>query len=125
MRFHDYSGDYVIFGSGGLAHELWGWIKHSTNNGNPKRLLAFVDDRPEMHGEYDGIPIVGRDKFSNSSTTFILALGGAIHRKRFSADLENSGWIALSYVHESALVGVNVVIGKGVVVCPRVSLSSD
>lgn len=125
MKFHEYSGDYVIFGSGGLAHELWGWIKHASNNGQAKRMVAFIDDNPAMHGEYDGIPILGRDRFPAGGVKYILALGGANARKSVAEDLTQQGWQALTYVHESVLLGVNISIGEGVVVCPRVSLSSD
>ena len=124
MMFNEYAGDYVIFGSGGLAHELWGWIKHASNNGGTKRLIAFVDDNPATHGKYDGIPIIGREQLG-SGVRYILALGGAGTRKIVAEDLTQQGWQALTYVHESALLGVNISIGKGVVVCPRVSLSSD
>lgn len=125
MNFHDYSGDYVIFGAGGLAHELWGWIKHSRDNGAPKRLVAFVDDNPETHGKYDDIPVVGREQFSSSGIHYIHALGSVGSRRMVAQSLEGQGWHALIYIHESVLRGVNVQIGKGVVICPRVSLSSD
>lgn len=125
MRFHDYTGDYVMLGSGGLAHELWGWIKNANNNGRPKRLTAFIDDNPERRGNYDGVPIVGREQFAGQDVFYILAVGGADGRKNASDSLNALGWTALTYIHESALMGVNVSIGEGVVVCPRVSLSSD
>jgi acetyltransferase EpsM len=125
MNFHDYSGEYVIFGAGGLARELWGWIKNSRNNGLPKRLVAFIDDNPDAQGEYDGIPILGREKFENSNIYFILALGGATSRGVVAQSLDVQGWRPLTYIHESVLRGVNVQIGKGVLICPRVSLSSD
>jgi acetyltransferase EpsM len=125
MRFHDYTGDYVIFGAGGLAHELWGWIKNARSNGNPKRLIAFIDDSPENRGDYDTIPIVGRDQFVGENIFYILAVGEVNGRKNVSVSLNDIGWTPLTYIHESVLMGVHVSIGEGVVVCPRVSLSSD
>ena len=125
MNFHDHTGDYVIFGSGGLARELWGWIKNSKNNGAPKKLIAFVDDDEETHGSYDGIPVVGRENIDRSFAYYILALGGPNSRRAVAESLADQGWHALSYIHESVCRGINVAIGDGVVVCPRSSLSSD
>lgn len=125
MNFHEYSGDYVIFGAGGLAHELWGWIKNSRDIGRPKNLVAFIDDCDEHHGIYDGIPIVGRGHFAQSRVMYILAIGGVEGRRNVSQSLDEHGWCALTYIHESVVRGVNVSIGNGVVICPRASLSSD
>jgi acetyltransferase EpsM len=125
MNFHDYGGDYVIFGAGGLAHELWGWIKNSPDIGRPKNLVAFVDDSQESRGTYDGIPIIGRGHFAQSSVKYILAIGSVEGRRNVAQSLGDHGWCALTYIHDSVVRGVNVSIGSGVVICPRASLSSD
>lgn len=125
MNFHDHSGDYVIFGAGGLARELWGWIKSSRDIGRPKKIVAFIDDAHESLGTYDGIPIVGREYFAQSRVKYILAVGGVEGRRNISQSLGERGWCALTYIHESVVRGVNVSIGNGVVICPRASLSSD
>lgn len=125
MDFHSYSGDYVIFGGGGLGHELWGWIKHSRDNGAPKRLVAFVDDNPEAQGKYDGIPVVGRTHFEAGQVFYINAIGSAPGRRKIADSLAQQGWRSLTYIHESVVRGVNVTLGQGVIVCPRSSLSSD
>jgi acetyltransferase EpsM len=126
MDFFSHSGDYVIFGAGGLGHEIWGWIKHSKNFGQAKRLLAFVDDNPALWGtEYDGIPIVGRDQFAGRAISYINAVGSSRARRVVSENLSGQGWHPLTYLHESVLVGINVEIGEGVIVCPRSTLSSD
>lgn len=126
MLFHDYQGDYVIFGAGGLARELWGWIKHARENGKPKRLVAFIEDDRASGATYDGIPIVGRDAFAGGgAVAYILAVGSPQGRAQVSVGLAQLGWAPLSYVHETVLTGVQVSIGEGVVVCPRASLSSD
>lgn len=125
-NFYNYSGDYVIFGAGGLAHELWGWIKNSKDVGRPKNLIAFIDDNIKSHGAYDGVPVVGRSAMSSVKPPYLVAIGSSNARKRVVEELVAEGWNSpLTYIHESVVLGVNVSIGDGVVVCPRSSLSSD
>lgn len=124
MDLHDCGGDYVIFGAGGLARELWGWIKHETGRpvGPP---LAFVADDAEPDQHYDGIPVVRPEHFGARPMRYLNAVGSAAGRRTVADTLAARGWEALTYVHESVLRGVNVVIGRGAVVCPRSTLSSD
>jgi acetyltransferase EpsM len=132
MNFHDYSGDYVIFGAGGLGRELWGWIKHARDNGASKRLLAFVADDAEPGQHYDGIPVLRRDaaqQVAGGTVRYLNAVGSSGGRRKVAEGLAaadwEAGWEALTYVHESVLRGVNVALGQGVVVCPWSTLSSD
>ena len=121
MELHEYDGAYVIFGVGGLGRELWGWIRQEPGLARP---LAFVADdaRPGQH--YDGIPVVRRDHFA-APVRYLNAVGSAAGRRKVAESLAAAGWEALAYVHSTVLRGVNVVIGDGVVVCPRATLSSD
>jgi acetyltransferase EpsM len=126
MDFYRHSGDYVIFGAGGLGHEIWGWIKHSKDTGAAKRLVAFVDDNPALAGTtYDGILVVGRDHFADRPVPYINAVGSARARKIVSESLLGQAWEPLTYLHESVFQGINVKLGKGAIVCPRSTLSSD
>lgn len=125
MNFHDHSGDYVIVGAGGLAREIWGWIKTSRDNGAHKRLVAFVDRVPAEGAQYNGIPILDEQHPDLGPMHYLLAIGDPRLRKVISQALDARGWQALSYVHESVVQGVQVSLGRGVIVCPRASLSSD
>jgi len=124
MELHDYDGDYVIFGAGGLGRELWGWIRSERAWAVPRRPLAFVADDAAPGQHYDGIPVVPRTRFT-APMRYLNAVGAAAGRRKVAQELAAQGWDALGYVHESVLVGVNVALGSGVVVCPRSTLSSD
>lgn len=128
MNFHDVSGDYVIFGAGGLGRELWGWIKHAHDNGAPKRLLAFVADDAEPGQHYDGVPVLRREpaqQLAGAAPRYLNAVGSSAGRRQVAASLDAAGWEALDYLHPSVLRGVNVTLGRGVIVCPWSTLSSD
>jgi acetyltransferase EpsM len=124
MELHDYDGTYVIFGAGGLGRELWGWIKHETGDGI-RPPIAFVADDAQPGQQYDRIPVVRREHFGAAPVRYLNAVGSAAGRRKVAESLAAHGWEALGYMHESVLRGVNVVIGQGVVLCPRSSLSSD
>lgn len=116
----------VILGAGGLARELWGWIK-GANDCEPKnRVTAFVvEGVPEIEF-YDGVPVVTRDQAAQFGVVeYLIAIADPSVRKRLSAELDGLGWVAGTYIHESSLLGVNLSIGKGTMIFPRCSISSD
>jgi acetyltransferase EpsM len=121
MELHDYDGSYVIFGVGGLGRELWGWIRHESGLAPPRAFVAD-DALPGQH--YDGIPVVRRETVEGP-VRYINAVGSTAGRRAVADSLAALGWEPLAYVHGSVLRGVNVAIGRGVVVCPRSTLSSD
>lgn len=116
----------VIFGAGGLAHELWGWIKGANDCKSRNRVTAFVvDDAPAL-ARYDDIPIMSREQAGQLGVVeYLIAIADPLSRKRLSAELDALGWVAGRYVHESAMLGVNLSIGKGTIIFPRCSISSD
>ncbi len=52
----------VIFGVGGLARELWGWIRNAKDNAVRARVTAFVIDGQPVADRYDSIPVLSREK---------------------------------------------------------------
>ncbi|MBD8881905.1 NeuD/PglB/VioB family sugar acetyltransferase [Rhodanobacter sp. 7MK24] len=115
----------VIFGTGGLARELWGWMK-TARDGRPRaRMAAFVVDDAAFDS-YDGIPVMSREQARRlQRVEYLIAVANPMERKRLSAELDALGWQAGTYTHESALLGVNLTIGKGTMIFPRCSISSD
>ena len=118
--------DVVIFGFGGLARELWGWIRNS-NDGEMRTLIsAFVIDGELPVECYDGVPVITRaEAASQGPKEYLLAIADPASRRRLSAELDGLGWAAGRYIHESAMLGINLSIGQGTIVFPRCSLSSD
>lgn len=115
----------VIFGVGGLARELWGWMKTAHDGGPRARMAAFVADGVAP-GSYDGIPVMGREQARRlGRVAYLIAVADPAARRRLAAELDALGWHAGTYTHESALLGVNLAIGKGTMIFPRCSISSD
>lgn len=115
----------VIFGFGGLGKEIFSWIKCSKNTS--LKVQAFVDDNPQTHGTYMDVPIVDRSFFNNheEKPSFILAIATPKLKPKIRSELEQLGWKIKDYIHESLVIGLNVKIGSGVIICPRCSISPD
>jgi len=116
----------VIFGVGGLARELWGWMRTARDAASRERMAAFVIDGKPVCDRYDGIPVISREQARQlGEVDYLIAVANPVERKRLAGELDALGWQADIYVHESAMLGVNLVIGKGAMIFPRCSISSD
>lgn len=116
----------VIFGVGGLARELWGWMRTARDAGPRARMAAFVVDGEPACDRYDGIPVLRREQAPQLGVVdYLIAVADPQARRRLAHELDALGWQAGTYVHESAMLGVNLTIGKGTMVFPRCSISSD
>lgn len=116
----------VIIGSGGLARELWGWMKGANSCSDRNRVTAFVVEGGSAFDCYDHIPVVSREQAQQlGAVEYLIAIADPLIRRRLSAELDALGWVAGRYIHESAVLGVNLSIGKGTMVFPRCSISSD
>jgi sugar O-acyltransferase (sialic acid O-acetyltransferase NeuD family) len=117
----------VIFGVGGLAREIFGWIRASKRDSRAYPIAAFVVDDAGEQGEYCGVPVVGREYFGHGAARprFIMAVSEPKAKARVCGELEAAGWSAAQYVHESVLIGTNVKVGRGMIACPLCTISSD
>ena len=128
MEYDKFASEYplVILGTGGLARELWGWIKGANDCKTRSRVAAFVVEGAPAFDCYDDIPVVSREQVGQLGVVeYLIAIADPLVRKRLSAELDALGWLAGRYIHESAVLGVNLSIGKGTMIFPRCSISSD
>lgn len=117
----------VIFGVGGLARELWGWMRTAKDPLMRERTAAFVVDGEPAFAYYDGIPVMRREQALRLGSTveYLIAIAAPSARRRLAVELNALGWYAGTYIHESAMLGVNLSIGPGTMIFPRCSISSD
>ena len=116
----------VIFGAGGLARELWGWVCNGRNTTLRTLIRGFVVDGAHAIHRYGELPILDRDEAeSDGPPTYLLAVADPASRRRLVGELDARGWTAGSYVHESAVLGVHISVGPGTLIFPRCSISSD
>ena len=97
----------------------------SENSDLLKSFKGFLitDDTIKPKVQYD-YPVYHLSEIS-ASFEYIPSLGCTLTRKRLVRKLDHSGGTAINFISSKALIGINVKIGKGVIVNPRSSISSD
>lgn len=121
-----------IVGAGGFGREVFAWLQdcvcsHGTA-GVDWELVGFLDDDA---GALDGFEypyaVVGAlsDFTVEPDQLFVCGIGAVAVKRRVCAALLAQGAEFMQVVHGSAIVGPNVRIGAGAVICPRVTLTCD
>jgi len=100
----------IIVGAGGHGRVI---ADNALKNGY--KDIFFVDDKST--GECIGFPIIGTtdnlEDFNDGKTDFIIGIGNNEIRKNIS-EKYNVNWVTI--IHPSAIIGIDVSIGKGTVV---------
>jgi len=119
----------IIIGAGGFGREVLGWAQESTAYRKEWEIAGFLDDRPEAIGMAYGIdlPLLGNtmDYQPKSEDVLICAVGNPVQRAEMRRRFTERGGIFTRVIHESCVVGRNVELGQGVILCPRVVLTCD
>ena len=120
--------EVYILGAGGFGREVYGWLLDYPEFGRSLRFGGFLDDDP---GALDGFEleagIVGsiRDYVPKVSHALVCGIGRVDLKRRICQPLREAGAEFPTLVHPTAVVGRNVRLGTGVVLCPRVTLTCD
>lgn len=125
--------EVVIIGGGGFGREVLQWSRRATT---PLHVVGFVDDDASKRGAMiHGLPVLGdvawlieRARARPGDVGALLAVGSPKAKQAIVARLEAEAaggvrWPTL--VHESAIIGDNVQIGRGTILCPRVTITVD
>jgi len=120
--------DLYILGAGGFGREVYGWLLDEQKLLTQYRLRGFIDDAPTA---LDSMPIDAEVVASFSAlpdfanAAFICGIGNVALKRKLCEPMRAAGAEFLSLIHPTALVGRNVRLGQGVVLCPRVTLTCD
>lgn len=118
----------IIAGAGGLGREVHAWMKDWVEH-NPGYVIAgFIDDGGlSLNGFHHYADILGTiDGYQPAADELVICAIGKPSDKKYVVDkLLAKGAAFFSLVHPTAVVGDNVKLGRGVLVCPRVVLSVD
>lgn len=117
---------FVIVGSGGMGRELLGWIAGCREETRERfRVAAFISQAGDAGTVVHGVPVLHPDDWQDEPPRFVLAFADPAGKRRLALELVERGWTAETFVHDNVVVGLNVQIGRGTIVCPYCSLSSD
>src|SRR5579872_972992 len=120
--------DLIIVSAGRFGREVYTWAVQAIQHGLRWRIKGFLDDRAQILEAYQyTVPIIAApERYTpESNDIFLCALGDPAAKQRFAALIERQGGSFATLMHPTALVGQNVEIGEGSIICPFTQLSCD
>ncbi len=119
----------LILGAGGFGREVLQWAKDCGFEENGWRVAGFIDDNRAALENYPNCryPIIaGVEDFRPGPLDYVAcAIGLPKVKKKCVELLLRNGAKFVSIVHPSAIIGGDVEIGDGSVICPGVILTRD
>lgn len=117
----------VIVGAGGFGREVHSWVNTSPEWIAKTEIasIVFVDDRLPQIPVHAPVISTLQDYVPDATDLVVCAIGSPVVRRKVVEMLNAKNAQIVSFVHDRAIVGHNVVMGVGVVVCPNALLSSD
>ncbi len=120
--------DLIIIGAGGMGREVFSWLTQEIIEKKEHKILGFIDDNPNALGDLSyPVKIVGNiiDYMPRKTERFILSILEPKTRMKIASILMAKGAVFYTLVHPSAVIGTNVRIGGGSVICPNCILTND
>lgn len=116
----------IIIGAGGLGREVLTWARQSLGHGEAWVVKGFIDDNVNaLAGMRVPAPMLGRieDHQPAADEVFVCAIGiPAIKRKCFER-IEARGGEFITLVHRTVVLGDEVTLGAGTILCPYAVVS--
>lgn len=117
-----------IVGAGGFGREMAAWCSHHPDNGAAWELCGFLDDNPAALDSFDYSPKTVLPLASHEpgpDECFVCGIGTPSVKRDACGRLASRGGRFLTLVHPSVILGKNVALGEGVVLCPGVIITCD
>ena len=115
----------VIVGAGGMGREVYNWLSIDRSGIN---ITGFIDDNLSALDGFN-YPVGVVSKISNyvplESTVHVLAIMNPLTKRKVVTTLKSIGCEFISFVHPTAIIGVNVGVGEGNVISPSCILTCD
>ncbi len=123
-----HSKTLLILGAGGFGRELLFFAESVQAAERAWTIGGFLDDNADALRSYSyQHRVVGpiRGHIPRADQLFLMAIGDPTKKLEIGGELRARGGEFLTLRHHSALVGNNVRLGIGVVICPNVSIPCD
>lgn len=111
----------VLLGAGGLARELYGWMVQSSSARLP---IAMVQEAKSPSATQLGVPVMTFEEVQ-SPVRFIVAVAPPDLKEKLVDMAMRRNWLAETYIHPSAVIGLDVFLGNGCIVNPFCTISSN
>jgi len=120
--------DLIIVGAGGMGREVFSWLTQEIKEKKDLKVLGFIDDNPHALGDLSyPVKIIGNiiDYMPRTTERYVLAILEPKTRIKIASLLMAKGAFFYTLVHPTAIIGTNVRIGMGSVICPNCILTND
>lgn len=125
----------VVVGAGGFGRETLDVLEaiNRQSSQSPYGIQGVVDDSPSDHDLEillkRGIKYLGSTgdlmNLSHRDFRYLIAIGNPEHRKSIDQKLRAAGFLATSAIHPTVVVGSNLQMEAGVVICAGVQISTN
>jgi sugar O-acyltransferase (sialic acid O-acetyltransferase NeuD family) len=118
----------LIVGAGGFGRELYEWVLESQAQYPEWRIAGFLDDEEDILDgrNYDlGIISPVSDYSAKENEYLLMGRGSPKAKREIATNLQSRGAKFLTFIHKTALVGKNVTLGEGCIMCPYSVLTCD
>ncbi len=115
----------VIVGGGGFGRELYSYVKTDLAAGrlNGHSLAGLLDDNPGCELAVNSPELAYLGALASfepqGNEVFVIAIGKASIRRKIFEEIKRRNFELFTYVHSSAQVMSEAVLGEGTVVCPN------
>lgn len=110
-----------ILGAGGFAREIYSYLKDSSFEYEDYILAGFLDDNRNSLDDFNlELQVLGPIRSSNLDVDDVVVMGVAncLIKKELFNFYSNRGVKIISYIHPTAIVGHDVIVGDGSVFGP-------
>lgn len=118
----------VIIGAGGFGREMLAWAEQSVQFGRDWTIKGFIDDNLDaLAGKNTPGRVLGTiaDHQPAADEVFICAIGVPAIKRRVSELIAGRGGKFTQLFHRTAVLGHNVEMADGVVLCPHSVVSGN
>lgn len=118
----------IIAGAGGFGREVYAWAKAHPDCGRQWEIAGFLDDNvAALDGFNYPVAILGTVTAytPQPDDLFLCAIGAPAIKREVCEALLERGAKFTTIVHPSAILGENVSLGKGVIICPYAIVTCD
>jgi len=123
--------DLILVGAGTFGREVFTWLSQTIEGSSQHKIKGFIDNLPQNQIELDlrdfPIPILGtiNDYQPKPDEKLVMAIFDPTLKKKFVKLLLKRGSKFHKLIHPSVIIGHNVKVGDGCIVCPNCILAND
>ena len=111
----------LIVGAGGFGREVHSWLMHIPEKSRNWYFGGFLDDKKKG----DCIVYTISDYKPQNDDILCCAIGDPKTKKKICLDLLNRKCAFYSLIHPNVVIGNNVRLGKGCILCPNVVITCN